>query len=189
MILRQYDPRDETAVWTLHEWAMRAAGTDPDDVPGTDDLRQIGRRYLDGEGDFLVGVDTDEGRDTDDSRDATGADDTDDGRDWPETFDGRLVAMGGLLPSEAGHADERTVAGAAELHRMRVAPPAQGRGYGRELLAALERRAVELGYDLVLATTARRQQAAARFYPTAGYEEVDRSSMGEYELLHFEKRL
>jgi len=174
MTLRQYDPRDESAVWTLHEWAMRAAGTDPDDVPGSDDLRHVEERYLDG-GEFLVGV-------------VAGLD-TDDDHDWPVTFDGRLVAMGGLLPSENGHADERTVAGAAELHRMRVAPPTQGRGYGRELLAALETRAVELGYDRLLATTAERQTAATRFYPAAGYEAVDRSTHGEYELVHFEKGL
>jgi GNAT superfamily N-acetyltransferase len=172
--LRQYDARDASPVWDLHEWAMQAAGTDPADVPGTEDLERIEAAYLDG-GDFLVGV-------------WHGAD-IDPERPLPQTFDGPLVAMGGLLPWEAGHEDERTVAGAAELHRMRVAPPLQGRGYGRELLAALETRAVELGFDLLLATTAARQEAATRFYPAAGYEAVDQSTMGEYELRHFQKDL
>jgi len=176
MTLRRYDARDADPVWDLHEWAMRAAGTDPDDIPGSDDLRRIGERYLDGGGDFLVGV-------------ADGLDTVEASRDCPETFDGSLVAMGGLLPSESGHDDERTVPGAAELHRMRVAPPAQGRGYGRELLAALETRAVELDFDRLLATTAQRQTAATRFYPAAGYAEVERSIHGEYELVHFEKEL
>jgi len=173
--LRRYDARDTDAVWDLHEWAMQAAGTDPADIPGTEDLRQIETTYLDGGGDFLVGV-------------WQGAD-IDAERPLPGTFDGPLVAMGGVLPSEAGHDDERTVAGAAELHRMRVAPPLQGRGYGRELLAALETRAVELGFDLLLATTAARQEAATRFYPAAGYEAVGQSTMGEYELRHYEKEL
>ena len=126
--LRQYDPRDADTVWTLHEWAMRDAGTDPDDVPGTGDLRDVAGSYLDAGGDFLVGVMDDMGR----------------GDRPPTTFDGAVVAMGGVLPNEAGHADERTVSGAGELHRMRVAPTHQRRGYGQRLLAALE-----AGYDLV----------------------------------------
>ncbi|QGA84138.1 GNAT family N-acetyltransferase [Halomicrobium sp. LC1Hm] len=174
LTLRQYDPRDAHAVWELHEWAMRVAGTDPADVPGTDDLRAIETQYLDAGGAFLVGI-------------GDGEDDSD--AAVPETFDGPVVAMGGLLPSESGHDDERTVPGAAELHRMRVAPPMQGRGHGRDLLAALERRAAQLGFETLLATTAVRQEAAARFYPAAGYREVDRSVQGEYELIHFEKTL
>jgi len=175
--LRQYDPRDCDAVWQLHERAMRAAGTDPSDIPGTDDLRTIGSTYLDGGGDFLVGVCEDEL-----ALEAGTA-------SPPETFDGTLVAMGGFLPSEAGHDDERTVAGAAELHRMRVAPDFQGRGYGRQLLGALERRAAAAGFEVALATTARRQKRAQEFYTAAGYRAVDRSTFGEYELVHFEKRL
>jgi len=172
---RRYDPRDEDAVWRLHEWAMEAAGTDPADIPGTEDLRRIESAYLDG-GEFLVGI----GRPTErDPERAT----------FPVTFDGALVAMGGLCPSEASRADERTVPGAAALHRMRVAPPLQGQGYGRKLLAALETRAAELGFETLLATTAARQARAGRFYPAAGYREVDRSTRGEYELVHFEKRL
>ena len=119
---RRYDPRDEDAVWRLHEWAMEAAGTDPADIPGTEDLRRIESAYLDG-GEFLVGI----GRPTE--RDLERA-------TFPVTFDGALVAMGGLCSSEASRADERTVPGAA-----------------------------------------------------AGYREVDRSTRGEYELVHFEKRL
>ena len=175
LALRRYDTRDADVVWELHEWAMRTAGTDPADVPGTDDLRQIERHYVETGGAFLVGVPEGDGAEVDPA--------------VPETFDGPLVAMGGFLPSESGHDDERTVPGAAELHRMRVAPPLQGRGYGRELLTALERRAADRGFEALLATTAARQEAAARFYPAAGYREVDRSTQGEYELRHFEKAL
>lgn len=178
LTLRRYDARDADPVRDLHEWAMRDAGTDPTDIPGTDDLQRIEAAYLDSGGDFLVGVLA-----TDDGVETAGE------RPYPRTFDGPLVAMGGLLPSERGHADERTVPGAAELHRMRVAPPLQGRGYGRQVLDALETRAAELGFETLLATTAARQTAATRFYPAAGYAEVDRSAMGEYELVHFEREL
>ena len=72
---------------------------------------------------------------------------------------------------------------------MRVAPTHQRSGYGGRLLAALERRARTAGFDRLLATTAARQQGAVRFYPAAGYAETDRSTTGDYELVHFEKPL
>lgn len=167
---RSYDDRDADAVWRLHERAMRATGTDPSDIPGTSDLRDIGLRYLDTGGAFLVGV-------------VPAAD------ELPETFDGGLAAMGGFLPNEVGHADERTVPGAAELHRMRVAPSRQRRGYGRSLLRKLEQQVAERGYEVLLATTSQSQPAAVAFYRDEGYQEVGRSTQGEYELVHFEKRL
>ncbi|KAA9406492.1 GNAT family N-acetyltransferase [Haloarcula hispanica] len=169
--LRSYDDRDADAVWCLHEWAMRATGNDPSDIPGTSDLQNIETRYFDTGGAFLVGVVPD-------------ADD-----DLPQTFDGGLTAMGGFLPNEVGHADERTVPGAAELHRMRVAPSRQRRGYGRSLLDKLEQQVVEQGYEVLLATTSQSQPAAVAFYRDEGYQEVDQSTQGEYELVHFEKRL
>jgi ribosomal protein S18 acetylase RimI-like enzyme len=177
--LRRYDPRDADAVWTLHEWAMRDAGTDPSDIPGTGDLRDVPGSYLDAGGDFLVGV-----VDGTDERAASAHEDRP-----PTTFDGVVVAMGGVLPNEAGHADERTVPGAAELHRMRVAPTHQRRGYGRRLLAKLEERAAALGRDPVLATTAKRQSGAVALYRGAGYEAVGESREAGYDLVHFEKRL
>jgi len=166
---RRYDPRDQAAMLALHEWAMEAAGTTPSDIPGTADLQAIEREYFAG-GDFVVGL-------------------LAEGPDLPETFDGQIVAMGGFLPSEDGHEDERTVADAAELHRMRVAPTHQRRGIGRQLLAELEGRIREAGFETALATTARRQEGAVAFYPSAGYREVDRSTYGEYDLVHYEKSL
>jgi len=167
---RSYDDRDADAVWRLHEWAMRAIGNDPSDIPGTSDLKNIGTRYFGTGGAFLVGV-------------VPAANDQ-----LPETFDGGLAAMGGFLPNEVGHADERTVPGAAELHRMRVAPSHQRRGYGRSLLNKLEQSVSERGYDVLLATTSHSQPAAVAFYRDEGYREVGRSTQGEYELVHFEKR-
>jgi len=174
---RRYDPRDSEAVVRLHEWAMREAGTDPDDIPGSDDVRDVQASYLDAGGEFLVGT-------VGKRRDSLAA--------WdriPETFDGWVVAVGGFLPNEAGHDDERTVPGAAELHRMRVAPPCQGQGYGRALLDALERRVESTGYERILATTARRQERAVALYERAGYAVVGESTFEAYDLVHFEKEL
>ena len=167
---RSYDGRDADAVWRLHEWAIRATGNDPSDIPGTSDLQNIETRYFDTGGAFLVGVVPGDG-------------------ELPETFDGGLAAMGGFLPNEVGHADERTVPGAAELHRMRVAPSRQRRGYGRSLLNQLEEHVAERGYEVLLATTSQSQPAAVAFYRDEGYREVSRSTQGEYELVHFEKQL
>lgn len=183
LTLRPYDSRDAEAVWTLHEWALSDAGTDPADVPGTDDLRRVESAYLDTGGAFLVGVVPGDAS----SRESERGDGTD--RRPPETFDGRLVAMGGFVPTESGRAEERAVGDAVELHRMRVAPTHQRRGYGREVLHALEDEARDAGVGLVLATTATRQRSAVAFYPSEGYREVGRSAAGEYELVHFEKEL
>lgn len=169
---RRYRPADADAVWHLHEWALKKAGTDPADLPGVEDLRAVGGTYLD-DGDFVVGIAAEARRDERRLR----------------TDDGTLVAMGGFLPSEAGHEDERTVAGAAELHRMRVAPTRQGGGHGRALLEILEKRAGAAGFDRLLATTAARQAAAVGLYESAGYDRVGTSGYSEYELRHFEKRL
>lgn len=181
---RRYDERDADAVWALHEWAMAAAGPDPADIPGTDDLRRIESAYLEAGGEFLVGVDTEVGE-----APADGDTADDDPRPLPRTVDGALVAMGGVVPSEAGQDDERSVPGAGELHRMRVAPPRQREGLGRHLLELLEARARESGFDRLLATTSTMQAAAVAFYSARGYREVDRSTVGDYRLVHFEKRL
>lgn len=180
IVFRQYEPADADAVAELDGWAMRAAGTDPTDIPGHGDVERVDSVYLDSGGAFLVGVV--------DPADAAGLFDTAD-PDSFETVDGLVAAMGGFLPNEAGYDDERTVEAAAELHRMRVAPPLQGRGYGTVLLEALEERARRAGFSCVLATTAQRQGRALTLYSGAGYEQVDSSVYGEYNLVHFEKCL
>jgi ribosomal protein S18 acetylase RimI-like enzyme len=178
--LRRYDPRDADAVWRLHRWAFEDGGTDPDDVPGTDDLRRVEAAYLDPGGEFLVGVVDGAGE-----RVPAGAD----ADRPPTTFDGRVVVMGGIVPSEARRDDERTAPDAVELHRMRVAPTHQRAGYGRRLHDALEAAARERGFDRLLATTATTQTAALEFYPALGYAEVGRSTAGDYTLVHYEKAL
>jgi GNAT superfamily N-acetyltransferase len=183
--LRPYDPQDEAAVWALHEWAIAETGVDPADIPGTDDLRTIETSYLDAGGAFVVGIVADSPR-----RDPSLATPSASGKDTDlTTTDGTLAAMGGYLPNQAGHSDERDRPGAAELHRMRVAPPYQRQGFGRALLADLEARAAAAGFDTLLATTSTRQSAALSFYAEQGYDRTATSTAGAYELVHFEKRL
>jgi GNAT superfamily N-acetyltransferase len=184
--LRTYDPHDEAAVWALHEWAIAETGVDPSDIPGTDDLRTIEASYLDTGGDFVVGVVDADSPQPDPSPATTSAsgDDID-----LTTTDGTLAAMGGYLPNQAGHSDERDRPGAAELHRMRVAPPYQRRGFGRALLSDLERRAAAAGFDTLLATTSTRQAAALAFYAEQGCDRTGTSTAGAYELVHFKKDL
>ncbi|ELZ57424.1 MULTISPECIES: GNAT family N-acetyltransferase [Halorubrum] len=167
---------------------MRETGVDPSDIPGTDDLRSIRTVYLDSGGAFIVGV-LDSVSDAD-SRELLETNTLETSEvDALATHDGTVVAMGGFMPNSAGHADERDRPGAAELHRMRVAPPFQRQGLGRELITELERRATAAGFESLLATTSTRQSAALSFYPDRGYEEVERSAAGEYELVHYEKSL
>jgi GNAT superfamily N-acetyltransferase len=73
------------------------------------------------------------------------------------------VAGGGLR-----HLDE----GVAEIKRMFVRPVARSRGVARELLAALEEAARELGYARVRLDTGPKQIHGLALYRSAGYVDV-----------------
>lgn len=92
---------------------------------------------------------------------------------------GELVAMGGLAVDDA----------VGELFRIAVAPGHQREGYGSALVDALERAARERGVERLVLTTARRQDAAVRFYRARGYAETDRERYDGYELIRFEKAI
>jgi len=53
-LVRRYESGDQAAVQRVFRRAMREAGTDPTDVPGTRDLDWIEAAYLDTGGEFLV---------------------------------------------------------------------------------------------------------------------------------------
>jgi GNAT superfamily N-acetyltransferase len=55
---------------------------------------------------------------------------------------------------------------------MFVAPAARGRGYARELLAALEDAARALGHRIARLDTGARQPLAERIYRDSGYEPI-----------------
>jgi GNAT superfamily N-acetyltransferase len=96
------------------------------------------------------------------------------------TEDGRAVAGGGVK-----RFDEHT----CEIKRMYVVPDARGRGVGRELLAALESLARDLGYAVVRLDTGAKQPGARRLYERAGYVAVPDYNGNPYAAYWGEKRL
>jgi len=76
--------------------------------------------------------------------------------------DGRAVAGGAL---------KRLGPGVAEIKRMYVLPDARGRGVARQLLAAIEDTARELGYERVQLDTGASQPHARALYESAGYRD------------------
>jgi len=94
--------------------------------------------------------------------------------------DGRPVAGGGVK-----RLDDR----ACELKRMYVVPDARGRGVGRELLAALEALARDLGYAVARLDTGAKQPRARRMYERAGYVSVPDYNANPYAAFWGEKAL
>ncbi len=92
----------------------------------------------------------------------------------------QIVAMGGL---------KRTSNHRAEIKRMRVHPDYQRRGFGRAILAELERRALELGYSTVHLDTTVQQTGAQHLYTQSGYTKLRQGTVGAFQCLFFEKQL
>ncbi|MBP2708324.1 GNAT family N-acetyltransferase [Microbispora sp. RL4-1S] len=91
-----------------------------------------------------------------------------------------IVAMGGLR-----RVDDHT----AEMCRLRVHPEHQRRGYGRQMMRALESRARALGFSALIGDTTLRQVAAVEMYRRAGWRELRREVRGDNVVLYIEKRL
>jgi GNAT superfamily N-acetyltransferase len=79
--------------------------------------------------------------------------------------------------------------GACEIKKMFVMSGARGRGYAHELLDELERRACELGYEVVRLDTGPRQPRAQRMYERAGYVVVENFNGNPVASFFGEKRL
>jgi GNAT superfamily N-acetyltransferase len=95
--------------------------------------------------------------------------------------DGLPVACGGLRPLGAG---------VAEIKRMFVTAAARGRGHGRALLAELERRARDAGYDRVRLYTTEVLHEARALYADAGYHRIEMLNVDDRaEDIWLEKRL
>jgi ribosomal protein S18 acetylase RimI-like enzyme len=94
--------------------------------------------------------------------------------------DGAIVAMGALRRRDATRGD---------ITRMRVHPTHQRRGVGRAILAALEARAVELGYTTLFLDTTEQQTAAQRLYESSGYQETGRAEQFGFRVIHYRKQL
>jgi GNAT superfamily N-acetyltransferase len=95
-------------------------------------------------------------------------------------LDNQIVAIGAL---------ERTDGISAEIKRMRVHPDYQNKGYGQQILGALEGRARKLGYRRLHLDTTSDMAAARRLYVRNGYTEYGRRPEGRFTILLFQKDL
>jgi GNAT superfamily N-acetyltransferase len=95
-------------------------------------------------------------------------------------WEGQIVAMGAL---------KRTSSDRAEIKRMRVAPACQRRGFGEQILLALQDRAKTLGYRTLHLDTTTQQEGAQRLYLKHGWTEVGRDEWRGWQLVYYEKSL
>jgi GNAT superfamily N-acetyltransferase len=104
------------------------------------------------------------------------------GTEWLVGYeDGRAVCCGGLRPLAE--------TGVAEIKRMFVSAPARGRGFGRALLAELERRAAAHGRLRVRLFTTEVLVEARSLYESAGYRVVGTVPDGDRKDVWLEKTL
>jgi len=96
------------------------------------------------------------------------------------TVGGRTLAMGAL---------KRTSGRRAEVKRMRVRPGCWRRGYGREMLSALERRAAELGYVTLHLDTTVGQTPRGGCTGRTGSAGGTPRPLGGFECVFYEKDL
>jgi putative acetyltransferase len=96
--------------------------------------------------------------------------------------DGRPVACGALQPLSLG---------VGELKRMYVRPPFRGQGLSRLILAALEERALQLGFHTLRLETGQNLAPALGLYQGADYQPIPLygEDIGSSTSLCFEKSL
>lgn len=95
---------------------------------------------------------------------------------------GRAVACAAFRPLEPG---------VAEVKRVFVVPEHRGRGYGRLLMAELERHAAAFGYLRLRLETGDRQPESVALYEGAGFRRIPNYGpyVGSHWSLCFEKRI
>lgn len=76
-------------------------------------------------------------------------------------LDGKIIAMGAFWKKT------KTI---AEVKRMRVYKQFQGKGYGKQILSELEKRALKMGYKKLYLTAATAQIGARHFYENYGFK-------------------
>ena len=75
------------------------------------------------------------------------------------------------------------------IENVAVAPNAQGRGLGRELMAFAERRAAELGMAELRLYTNQLMTENLALYPALGYTETGRQVEDGFARVYFSKRI
>jgi len=101
--------------------------------------------------------------------------------------DSDLVAMGGLEPATL--ADRHDGGDSIGLIRqMRVDPALQRRGFGTRILAYVEARAPDFGFERLALDATDAQPAALAIYELHGYRETGRERSPAGEVVYFEKR-
>jgi ribosomal protein S18 acetylase RimI-like enzyme len=75
------------------------------------------------------------------------------------------------------------------LENIAIDPTYQGRGFGRALMAFVERQARAAGCGEIRLYTHERMTENLAYYPKLGYEEVDRRSEDGYDRVYFRKTL
>ncbi|WP_082341657.1 GNAT family N-acetyltransferase [Paenibacillus solani] len=96
------------------------------------------------------------------------------------TVDENLICMGAYRK-----VDEIT----AEIKRIRIKMEFQGRGYGSQILAALEKSAEYKGYTRLILDTTSRQIPAQKLFLKNNYIEFSRRKYDEMELIYYCKIL
>ena len=107
---------------------------------------------------------------------------------WPADPTAFMVARIGGQPAGCG-ALKTLSPEIAEVARMWVDRPHRGLGLAKRILAALEQRAVEMGFAVVRLDTNRALDEAKAMYRGAGYAEIERYNENPYADHWFEKRL
>lgn len=75
------------------------------------------------------------------------------------------------------------------LENIAVAPSSQGKGYGRNLIAFVERQARHSGSAAVRLYTNIHMHENLALYPALGYAEIDRRREDGFDRVYFEKQL
>ncbi len=75
------------------------------------------------------------------------------------------------------------------MKRMRVAPERQRQGIGARLTETAIAWTRKNGFNTLLLETTPRQTSAISLYQRMGFTEVDRSTLGRFELIWFERPL
>ena len=157
--VRRYRPADRDPVWRVHDAALRDSAMEFSPEYNRY-LRHVPAEFIETGGEFLVAAadpDPDAGSDAGDGRSVVGI-----GGYQPLSY---LAGSGGAdFPTEVG-----TVDSTARVRSVAVLPEHQSSGVGTELMAELETRAADAGFDHLILKTTESLVAARRFYESLDY--------------------